>query len=243
MSYTNGLDKPSDYFNTVLYTGTGSSQAITGVGHQPDLSWFKTRSDANGHTLIDSVRGLTKRLASHNTQGDITQADMLTSFDTDGFTLGADSNNYTNWSGKTWVAWNWKASGSTASNTDGSITSTVSANQTAGFSIVSYTGTGANATVGHGLGAVPKWIICKSRSAATRWDVYHASIGATKHMRLNTTDAERTSSSVFNNTEPTSSVFSLGNGAAVNASSETFIAYCFAEKKGYSKFGSYTGNG
>jgi hypothetical protein len=245
MSYTNGLDKPSDYFNTKLYTGTNATQSITGVGFQPDFSWFKTRSDANGHTLIDSVRGITKRLASHNTQGDITQADMLTSFDTDGLTLGADSNNYTNWSGKTWVVWNWLASNTTASNTDGTITSTVSANQTSGFSIVSYTGNGtAGATIGHGLGSAPKMIIIKDRDTGTHsWVVGHDSLAWTSYLLLNNTDAKGTATTIWNDTAPTSSVFTLGTNVGMNGSGSSQIAYCFAEKKGYSKFGSYVGNG
>jgi hypothetical protein len=247
MPYTT-IDKPSDYFNTKLYTGTNATQSITGVGFQPDLSWFKTRSDANGHTLIDSVRGITKRLASHNTQGDITQADMLTSFDTDGLTLGADSNNYTNWSGKTWVVWNWLASNTTASNTDGTITSTVSANQTSGFSIVSYTGTGSNATVGHGLSAVPSVIIIKDRDNGTgyNWRVYHhknTSAPETDVLVLNLTNATNDNVTYWNDTAPTSSVFTIGTDLSLNNSGDAHIAYCFAEKKGYSKFGSYTGNG
>jgi len=242
MAYTT-INKPTDYFNTTLYTGDGtSSNAITGVGFQPDFSWFKTRSDANGHTLIDSVRGITKRLASHNTQAEITQSDMLESFDSDGFTLGDDSNNYTNWSGKTWVAWNWKANGAGSANTDGSISSTVSASATSGFSIVSYTGTGSAGTIGHGLGSTPKMIIFKDRSNVNGWHTYHSSFAnATDLLLLDTTNALYTANNYINNTRPTSSVFSLGNTAGTNGSSANYIAYCFAEKTGYSKFGSYTG--
>ena len=242
MAYTT-IDKPSDYFNTKLYTGTNATQSITGVGFQPDFSWFKTRSDANGHTLIDSVRGITKRLASHNTQGDITQADMLTSFDTDGLTLGADSNNYTNWSGKTWVVWNWLASNTTASNTDGSITSTVSANQTSGFSIVSWTGNGSAATIGHGLGSAPKVVIIKSRDSSTAWFLGHESLGWTKYMTLENANGENTDV-IWNNTAPTSSVFSVGGYSSTNGSGVKFIAYCFADTGNkFFKAGSYTGNG
>jgi len=242
MAYTT-INKPTDYFNTTLYTGDGtSSNAITGVGFQPDFSWFKTRSDANGHTLIDSVRGITKRLASHNTQAEITQSDMLESFDSDGFTLGDDSNNYTNWSGKTWVAWNWLANGAGSANTDGSISSTVSASATSGFSIVSYTGTGSAGTIGHGLGSTPKMIIFKDRSNVNGWHTYHSSFAnATDLLLLDTTNALYTANNYINNTRPTSSVFSLGNTAGTNGSSANYIAYCFAEKTGYSKFGSYTG--
>ena len=243
MAYTT-INKSTDYFNTKLYTGTNATQSITGVGFQPDFSWFKTRSDANGHTLIDSVRGITKRLASHNTQGDITQADMLTSFDTDGLTLGADSNNYTNWSGKTWVAWNWKANaGTTSSNTDGSITSTVQANTTAGFSIGTYTGTGADATVGHGLGVTPDMIFVKCISTAHDWGVYHSSLGSGQTLYLNLTNAS-SSATGWQNTDPTSTVFSIDNAAnSLNQSGQSFVFYAFASKKGYSKIGSFTGNG
>ena len=241
MAYTT-INKSTEHFNTKLYTGTNATQSITGVGFQPDFSWFKTRSDANGHTLIDSVRGITKRLASHNTQAEITQSDMLESFDSDGFTLGDDSNNYTNWSGKTWVAWNWKANGAGSANTDGSISSTVSASATSGFSIVSYTGTGSAGTIGHGLGSTPKMIIFKDRSNVNGWHTYHSSFAnATDLLLLDTTNALYTANNYINNTRPTSSVFSLGNTAGTNGSSANYIAYCFAEKTGYSKFGSYTG--
>ena len=249
MSYTNGLDKPSDYFNTKLYTGTNATQSITGVNFQPDFSWFKTRNDSNGHTWIDSVRGITKRLASHNTQGDITQADMLTSFDTDGLTLGADSNNYTNWSGKTWVVWNWLASNSTASNTDGSITSTVSANQTSGFSIVTWTGSGSSATIGHGLGSTPKFIIVKNRTDSVNWFVYHHSVitaSATNKsfMTLNTTDALGTNGSATTFTSVSDTTFGVGTDNIINGSSDNMIAYVFADTGNkFFKAGKYTGNG
>ena len=248
MAYTD-IDKPSDYFNTVLYTGNNSSTSITGVGFQPDLSWFKTRSAANGHTLIDSVRGITKRLASHNTQAEITQSDMLESFDSDGFTLGDDSNNYTNWSGKTWVAWNWKAGTSFTNDASatgiGTIDSTGSVNTDAGFSIVSYTGNGsAGATIAHGLGVAPKMIIVKNRSATSNWVVYNENLGNNKAMFLDLTDASATSTGTFNSTSPTSSVFTVGSASSTNGSGNNLIAYCFAEKQGYSKVsGSYIGNG
>ena len=242
MAYTT-IDNPFKYFNTKLYTGTGASHNVTGVGFQPDWVWFKKRSSSGSHYLVDVVRGTTKGLASNNTDADVTTTDDVQSFDSDGFTLGASGNNYTNQSSATYASWNWKAGGSASSNSDGSITSSVSANTTAGFSIVSYTGTGANATVGHGLGVAPKMVIVKSRSGAYDWLVYHDSIGNGKAVKINTTDAELTSSVYWNSTSPTSSVFSLGTSTAGNTSSATQIAYCFAEKKGFSKFGSYTGNG
>jgi len=247
MSYTNGLDKPSDYFNTVLYTGDGSNgQAITGVGFQPDWLWIKSRSGTAFHELHDSVRGAGKRLFSNDTAGE-SNVGTVSSFDSDGFTVSRN-NAYdgTNQSGVSFVGWNWLASNTTASNTDGSITSTVSANTTSGFSIVSYTGTGSNATIGHGLGSAPKVVIVKTRDAARDWTVYHGGISnmASGYIILNATDAFSTAfSTIWNNTDPTSSVFSVGTANTSNNLNSNYIAYCFAEKKGFSKFGSYTGNG
>ena len=242
MSYTNGLDKPTDYFNTVLYSGNATARSITGVGFQPDWVWIKGRTTAYNNTLFDAIRGATKRLYSNGTDAESTQSVTLTSFDSDGFSLG--NNASVNSATSTFVAWNWLASNTTASNTDGSITSTVSVNTTSGFSIVSYTGNGtAGATVGHGLGVAPKMIIAKVRSTTEDWPVYHASLGATKYIKLSSTGASETETSIFNDTEPTSSVFSLGTQNKINMNTQTFIAYCFAEKKGFSKFGSYTGNG
>ena len=242
MAYTT-IDKPSDYFNTKLYSGTGSTNAITGVGFQPDWVWIKARDHAYGHHLQDAVRGTGKDLYSNLSDAEYSNANSLTTFGSDGFTVGSD--NGVNNGSKTYVSWNWLGANGTASNTDGSITSTVSANTTAGFSIVSYTGTGSNATVGHGLGVAPKMIICKGRSfsSSAHWLTYHEAMGNTSAMKLNLTSAKETTHYYWNNTSPTSSTFSLGAGTEANTSSATFIAYCFAEKKGYSKFGSYTGNG
>jgi hypothetical protein len=243
MSYTNGLDDPTLYFNTKLYTGnsTGSTeQAITGLNFAPDLLWVKQRSGAEWHVLSDAVRGVPKNLYSNSTDAEDTIG-YLTSLDTNGFTLSSSTG--LNGNGSTYVSWNWKANGAGISNTDGSITSTVSANTTSGFSIVSYTGTGSAATVGHGLGVTPSMYIVKNRSDNDSWGVYHKSLGATQFLRLQGNDASATSSVWWNDTEPTSSVFSVGTAVATNASGENLIAYCFAEKKGFSKFGSYTGNG
>ena len=234
------INKPSDYFNTKLYTGNGSTQSITGVGFQPDWVWIKNRDDSYNNALFDAVRGVTKFLASNNSDAEQTNANELTAFGTDGFTTG--NANRTNNNNDSFTSWNWLASNTTASNTDGSITSTVSANTTSGFSVVSYTGTGSNATVGHGLGSVPKMIIVKDRSAAKNWTIYHIGVGNDKDILLDVTNAENTSTA-WNNTTPTSSVFSIGTLGNVNTSSNNYITYCFAEKKGYSKFGSYTGNG
>ena len=237
------INKSSDYFNTVLYSGNGGTQSITGVNFQPDLTWIKNRSADQNHSLTDIVRGVTKTLRTDVTTAETTDAQGQTSFDSDGFTVGSEAK--INGSGNNIVAWNWLADNTSgSSNTDGSITSTVSANTTSGFSIVSYTGTGAIATVGHGLGAVPKMLIIKNRvDGSGHWRVYHASIGPTVYCDLDNTGAAIASSNVFNNTTPTSSLFSLGSDSRANGSGNAMIAYCFAEKKGFSKFGSYTGNG
>ena len=239
MAYST-ISKPELYFNTKLYTGDGStSNSITGVGFQPDWIWIKKRNSSASHRLVDSIRGVQKHLASDNTDADVTQNSVM-SFDTDGFTVGDSAG--TNGSSDTFASWNWLASGSTASNSDGSINSTVSVNTTAGFSIVSYTGTGSAGTVGHGLGAVPKWYFVKRRDAgSSNWHVYHAGNAATQDIRLNLAEAAFTTD-IWNDTAPTSTVFNVKTSIDVNASSGTYIAYCFAEKKGYSKFGSYTGN-
>ena len=232
--------QPQDYFNTKLWTGTGAENALTSVGFEPDLTWIKRR-EVNSHRLFDAVRGATKFLESDSTAAEVTDAQELKSFDSDGFTLGTATK--VNASGGTYASWNWRANGSGSSNTDGSITSTVSASTTSGFSIVTYTGTGANATIGHGLGTAPSVVICKQRNATQQWINYHKAIGATKYLHLNATDASATSSTVWNDTDPTSSVFSVGTAVNCNGSGNTYVAYCFAEKKGFSKIGSYVGNG
>jgi len=241
MAYTT-IKKPSDYFNTKLYTGNGSTQSITGVNFQPDWTWFKVRSETGSHRIVDSVRGNTKYLFSNGTDAEATVTTNVTSFDSDGFSLG---NGSVNENTRTYASWNWLANGTGVSNTDGSITSTVSANTTSGFSIVSYTGTGSNATVGHGLGVAPKMIIVKNTTGTTNpWWVYTSTIGAGGQLRLNTTDAQGSDGAViWNSTEPTSSVFSVGTNGGSNGSGNPIIAYCFAEVKGFSKFGSYNGNG
>jgi len=241
MAYTT-IKKPSDYFNTVLYSGNNSTQSITGVGHQPDLIWVKARNDTANHTLTDVIRGTNSVLYTNQTQAPDTPTNAITSFDSDGFSLG--NNGSFNASGINYASWNWLADNTSgSSNTDGSITSTVSANTTSGFSIVSYTGTGANATIGHGLGVAPKMVIIKDLSAVKDWAVYHASLGNTKYLEINTSDAEGTASNAWNNTSPTSSVVNLGSRDTLNTSGDNYIAYCFAPKKGFSAMGQYTGNG
>jgi hypothetical protein len=241
------INKPSDYFNTVLYTGDDSSnRGITGVGFQPDLVWNKTRNQLNfNHYIFDSVRGAGKIISSNLTNAEISYTSEFLSLDSDGFSVTQDAGSLgINWSSGTYANWCWLGANGTASNTDGSITSTVSANTTSGFSIVSYTGTGSNATVGHGLGVAPKMVIVKNRTTASQnWQCYHSVLGGTKAIELNNGGASFTDSTRFNDTNPTSSVFSIGTATDVNTSSASIIAYCFAEKKGFSKFGSYTGNG
>ena len=243
MAYTT-INKSTDHFNTKLYTGNGSTQSITGVGFQPDWLWIKNRSGTNDHILQDVVRGATKSLESNGTSAETTSSTRVTSFDSDGFSVGSAGTNNTNSSN--YVSWNWKAANSQgSSNTDGSINTTyTSANTTAGFSISQYVGTGSNATIGHGLGAVPKWIIVKNLSASgNSWCVYHSGIGNTAAAFLEGTVVPHAHVDYWNNTSPTSSVFYIGAGTGTNGNGNNLIAYCFAEKTGYSKFGSYTANG
>jgi hypothetical protein len=247
MAYT-AIDKPTDYFNTVLYTGNGSSQTITGVGFQADFIWFKERSSAGEHKLNNSVLGTNYYLISNSTSGDDTTGSGIQSYNSDGYAVSNASN--INDNTETYVTWNWLAGGSASSNTDGDITSSVSANTTAGFSIVSYTGSGtASDTVGHGLGVTPAMIIVKNRTEATSWCVAHKSLSTDKVLRLEGTNAEGDIGDGELDSPPNnSSTFGFNNGTTgtplkvVNESSDNYIAYCFAEKKGYSKFGSYTGN-
>ena len=234
------IDNPGLFFNTKLWTGNdGSGHAITGVGFQPDFVWIKNRNTTDDHNLFDSVRGNTKTILSNSNAAEATNTSRLESFDSDGITVGAD--NDTNRNGDSIVGWNWLGANGTSSNSDGSITSTVSANTTAGFSIVKYTGTGANATVGHGLGVAPKMVIIKRLENATHWLVGGGNIGWTKNLYLSLTSASQTYNH-FQDQSPSSSVVYMTNDGALNNSSEDYIMYCFAEKKGYSKIGSYTGN-
>jgi hypothetical protein len=239
------IKKGNTVMDATLWTGNGaSSRAITNAGSfKPDLVWTKSRSGANPNVWIDSNRGLSKYVISNSTAAEGTDATLITSLDAGGFTIGSDNPDYNNYSGDTYVGWQWQAGqGSTSSNTSGSITSTVSVNATAGFSIVTYTSNNTGgATVGHGLGVKPSMIILKRRPSTSDWDSYHTSLGATKGIALNSTAAATTSINFWNNTEPTSTVFTLGAG--VNPASTTMLAYCWAEIAGFSKFTSYTGNG
>jgi len=241
MAYST-IPKSSIYFNNVLWTGTGSEKTISGVGHQPDWTWIKRR-EVKDHNVYDPVRGATKLIYPNDASGQDTDAQSLKSWNADGFVLGTATN--VNASGGTYVAWNWKANGQGSSNTDGTINTTyTSVSTTSGFSISSYTGTGSAGTVGHGLGAVPKMILIKKLdSGNTGWVVYNHIIGAGKYLRLNTSDAGASDTNIFNNTTPTSSVFSLGTDADNNGSGSSYVAYCFADVQGFSSMGSYTGNG
>jgi hypothetical protein len=223
----------------VTRNGFGTSGgSITSLLFQPDYIWEKTRSIVDNNVAVDSVRGVTKYLVQNNTSAEGTNTNYFTSFNSNGYTLG--SSDYA--TGVTVVDWCWKAGGTAVTNGVGTISSQVNANTTAGFSVVTYTGTGANATVGHGLGVAPGMFIIKSRSVATSWIVYHSSVAPTAHLALNATDAAYTDVA-FNNTAPTNSVFSIGpTGYSVNNSAATYVAYCWAPVAGYSAFGSYTGN-
>ena len=250
MSYTNGLDKPSNYFTTKLFTGNGGTNAITGVGFQPDWIWFKNRTSAQSHAIVDSVRGR-KGLQSNATDAEYTlnSGKDFGTFDSDGFTvLTPEQLNSFNYNTGSIVSWNWKAGTSFTNDASatgiGSIDSAGSVNNDAGFSIVSWTGTGSNGTIKHGLSTVPKIMIVKERDNANNWFVYHYSLGATKQLILQETDAEASFTATWNDTEPTSSVFSVGTSNGTNRSGGGLIAYCFADTGNkFFKAGSYTGNG
>jgi hypothetical protein len=241
---TSTIVKGNKYMDATLYTGNGATLSVTNAGSfQPDAVWLKCRSTARNHNLFDSNRGTTKRLNPNLTDVEDT-ASGVTAFNSNGFTLG--SNTVGNTNADTYVAWQWQAGqGSTSSNTSGSITSTVSVNATAGFSVVTYTGTGSTSTVGHGLGVAPKMFITKRRNTTGDWSIYNSNLGANKVIWLNQTTASTTDGSPghWNNTAPTSSVFTVGTDTDVNASSSTYVAYCWAEIAGFSKAFSYTGNG
>ena len=245
MAFTT-INKSTDYINTTLWTGDGNStQNVTGTGFNADWIWLKGRSGAGDHQLYDKVRGVQKMIIANGTNVESTNSIGLQTFGSDGFTMGSDMTG----NGSTFVSWNWLANGTGSSNTDGSINTTyTSANTTSGFSISTYTGTGSAGTIGHGLGAKPAMIIAKRLTgSAEAWVVYHQSLGGgttpqDKYLHLNSSDAEGDSAGMWNDTAPTTSLFSVGSTGVSNGSGGTFVAYCFAEKQGYSKFGSYIGN-
>lgn len=238
--------KGNQYMDATTYTGNGSTQSLTNSGSfQPDLVWVKSRSNALDHKLTDSVRGVTKGLISDTTGAETTDTNGVTAFNAGGFSLGSDSNYNTN--AYTYVGWQWKAGGAAVTNTSGSITSQVSSSPTAGFSVVTYTGTGANATVGHGLGVAPKYIIVKKRGSGGAgtygWYQYHASLTSAAYSILFDTAAQSNTPTMWNSTAPSSTVFTVGTSNGSNENTQNYLAYCFAEVSGFSKFGSYTGNG
>ena len=249
MAYTT-INKSTDYFNTKLYTGTGTSGSpfsLTGVGFAPDWTWIKRRDGASiGHRLFDRVRGATKYIDSSASSAETTNTSTLTAFGSDGFTLQNEGS--VNDGSALFTSWNWKANGQGSANTDGSINTTyTSVSTTAGFSISQYTGNTTNgATVGHGLGAVPEMLIGKDLSDTSGWGVWHKDLtNAGYRLNLSTTDAQADDTALFggsSRTAPTSSVFTLGSGGGLNGSNAN-IMYAFTSIKGYSKINSYTGNG
>jgi len=252
MSYTNGLDNPELYFQNQIWAGNGSTNAITFDGSenmQPDMVWIKIRVGSNSGVIHDSVRGTTKRIETANTNAESTVS-SFSSFDTDGFTLsGNDGYVNTNDDSNTYCAWSWKAgtsfSNDASSTSIGSLDSSGSVNETAGFSIVTYVGNGSSgATIKHGLSTVPTFMMIRVYDAAAGFQVYSKAVGNTKFAGyLNATDAAGTSAGPWNNTTPTSSVFTVGNGGNTNNNGGTHIAYIFSERQGFSKQGVYTGNG
>ena len=246
MAYTT-IPKSTAQFNTKLYTGNnGASLTISGLNFQPDLTWIKARNATETHGLYDIIRGALYRLQSNSSNASTSTAGTVTGWTSDGFSLGtSDEVNGT----YNYASWNWKANGSGSANTDGTINSTAtSANTTSGFSIVTYTGTGANATVGHGLGVAPKMILVKQTNTTKDWMIYNKftvsnGTGSQYYLHLNSSDAKALNATMWQNTDPTSSVFSIGTSSNVNASGGTYIAYCFADVQGFSKMGYYLGNG
>jgi len=235
-------DNPTKQFNVVLFNGNGSSNAVTGLGFQPDLIWGFTRSGSQDKRMVDSTRGGSERLHSNTANAASTGTVVISAFGTDGFT--ANGGQFNNDNGKTCGAWCWKAAGgTTSSNSSGTITSTVQANTKGGFSIITYTGSGSNATIGHGLSAKPNFFMVKDRArGGESWNVYHSSLGATKYLTLDTDAVAETNSNRWNDTEPTDSLIGLGTNDNTNGSS-TYVCYAWHNVEGYSRFGKYTGNG
>ena len=248
MAYTT-INKSTDYFKPVAYTGNGASDRAVTSGFATDLVWIKNRNTTDDHVIFDKVRGGTKYIYTNANQAESTYSSLDLTFENTGVDVGS----YTtiNKNGSNLISYHWLANGAGSSNTDGSINTTyTSVNTTAGFSISKYVGTGSTATVGHGLGAVPKMLIIKDLSASTDWTIYHVGVNQTtpsnsaqSRMVLNTTASSEGDASFFNNTTPTSSVFTIGSSSAVNLSSRNYVCYAFTDIVGYSKFGSYVGNG
>ena len=241
---TSTIVKGNTVMDATLYTGNGTSLSVTNsASFQPDFVWIKQRNGTGYNMLFDSVRGVQKWLTSNDTLAETTGTDNLSAFNSNGFTVLAGG--FVNPSGGTVVGWQWKAGGTAVTNTAGSISSQVSANTTSGFSVVTYTGTGSAATIGHGLGVAPNWVIVKQRNASADWVMRSNQLAGNDYtLILDNTSAQTSySPSVWNNTAPTSSVFSIGTNSAINTNGNTYVAYCWSEIAGFSKFGSYTGNG
>jgi len=244
------IDDPASNFDTVLTTGTGNAQEISTLSFQPDWIWGKRRDSSGHQTLFDSVRGVTKGLEANRTNAEFTSTDYYSSFDNDGFTIAAGAAGAGNGNGQTAVQYCWKAgtsfSNDASATSIGSIDSSGSVNETAGFSICTYTGISSAGTIKHGLSTVPSMIIWKNRSASNGWIVYHhknTSAPETDYLELHATNATNDLNTIMNDTAPTSSVFSIGTeGAVGGGNTNNFVAYIFSERKGYSKFGSYVGN-
>jgi len=244
MAYTT-IDDPTKYFNIKTYTGNLLERAVEGLGHQPDFLWFKNLDSTNSHNILDSLRGVTKKLeGTDGTNAEGTTSTRLTSFDSDGFTVKTDPsvNGQTN----QMCVWSWACNAGTnesaVAESGDNPGNTRQTNTTAGFSMITYTGTGSAGTIAHGLGAIPEMIIFKDRSEASAWVVYHKTLNNTNFVKLNDTNASASESSNFNNTSPTSTVFTVGTSTNVNKDGNNYIAYCWKEIKGYSKIGNYKGN-
>ena len=233
--------QPSDYFNTLLYTGNNTDdRAITGVGFQPDWTWIKLRNANQQHELFDAVRGANKPINSNTTNAENTEKNRLKSFDSDGFTLGTSTavNKAYNY-----VAWNWKA-GTTSGLSGGTITpSSYSISATSGVGIYKYTGTGSNGLIAHGLGVAPKVVLIKDLSATGSWRMYTEMTGNASQLALDQTSAaDSGNTTMWNSTSPTTTTFSIGTHGNVNTSGNSYIAIAFAQKKGFSAMSSYKGN-
>ena len=248
MAYST-IDDPTNFFRIKLYNGNNNPQNIawdetdsnTSTNMQPDLLWIKSRSGNTvfNHVIGNAISGGGKYLHPNTTAAETSNNNVIASFNSNGFSVGGAT--FVSEGSRTYVAWGWKANGSGSSNSNGNISSTVSVDQTAGCSVVSYTGTGSAATIGHGLGAVPKFILNKSKADGEHWGTYHEGLGNGKALALNLGDAAGTNSSYWNNTSPTTTVWSVGTSPLTNDNSAS-VAFLFAEKKGYSKFGAYSGN-
>jgi hypothetical protein len=241
MSYTT-INKSGLHFNTKLYAGSNSTQAVTGVGFQPDWVWIKNRSSTPDHKLHDVVRGSNKNLTSNSNAAEQTYT-YFNSFDSDGFTLDGNVSDY-NQNGSNFVSWNWKAGGSSTTNpSSGTITTTASVNTTAGFSVFTYTGNGSAAHIAHGLGVAPTVVWIKGRSSTPQWFVKHPGLSANQYLYLDGTNAATSGANAWSATNPDATKIYIGTDGGVNGNGETYVCYAFAEKTGFSKFGSYIGNG